>query len=286
MYKNIIALSAGIFLLATLKLNAASNVIYGEDDRIDMYQVEDPALKDIARSTLALVRGSKLEEHKDYFLLKSEEFGLAYGLCLGERFEKQGIAAFCSASLIGPDLVLTAGHCIRTCGSEKFVFDFAINQEGDNPDIISKNSVYSCKEIVARELENTKDGLDYAIVRLDREVNDRMPLSLRTKGKPSNGTNIFVIGHPTGLPKKLAAGAKVREYGPSNRPYFTANLDTYGGNSGSAVFNARTNEIEGVLVRGERDFVFENSCRVSNRCEDGECMGEHVTKISTILSRL
>ena len=40
----------------------------------------------------------------------------------------------------------------------------------------------------------------------------------------------------------------------SNLYYFTANLDTYRGNSGSPVFNAITHKVEGVLVRGEQDF--------------------------------
>ncbi|MEK7233144.1 MAG: S46 family peptidase [Elusimicrobiota bacterium] len=37
----------------------------------------------------------------------------------------------------------------------------------------------------------------------------------------------------------------------SNPGFFVANLDTYGGNSGSAVFNVETNLVEGILLRSE-----------------------------------
>ena len=64
--------------------------------------------------------------------------------------------------------------------------------------------------------------------------------------------------------------------------YFVANLDTYGGNSGSAVFNTDTGLVEGILVRGENDFVYSNGCRVSNVCPAPGCRGEDVTKISEL----
>ena len=72
-----------------------------------------------------------------------------------------------------------------------------------------------------------------------------------------------------------------------NKPgYFVANLDTYGGNSGSAVFNAKTGVIEGILVRGENDYVYKGNCRVSNVCASDGCRGEDVTKLSAITATI
>ena len=64
--------------------------------------------------------------------------------------------------------------------------------------------------------------------------------------------------------------------------YFETNLDVYGGNSGSAV--ASLNEqgellyIEGILVRGNPDFVPSGACYVSNVCSDSSgCSGTNGT---------
>jgi V8-like Glu-specific endopeptidase len=86
------------------------------------------------------------------------------------------------------------------------------------------------------------------------------------------------------LPTKIDDGAQVRSNAPSG--YFVATTDSYGGNSGSSVFNYDTGEVEGVLVRGEDDYVYRNGCMVSNVCEESGCRGEDVTKISSVLPYL
>ena len=65
------------------------------------------------------------------------------------------------------------------------------------------------------------------------------------------------------LPRKYAGGQTsiVREN--NNSDYFQANLDAYGGNSGSAVINAETHEVEGILVRGSYDFDSAGECDIS-----------------------
>jgi V8-like Glu-specific endopeptidase len=89
------------------------------------------------------------------------------------------------------------------------------------------------------------------------------------------GSEVLVIGHPTGLPTKLADGAVIRSL---KETYFIANLDTYGGNSGSAVFDANSGLVEGILVRGEQDYVRSSSgCLASNVCRNDGCRGEDVT---------
>jgi len=49
-----------------------------------------------------------------------------------------------------------------------------------------------------------------------------------------------------------------------NPIFFDANLDTFGGNSGSPVFDARTNAVVGILVRGADDYREEGGCDVVN----------------------
>jgi hypothetical protein len=59
-----------------------------------------------------------------------------------------------------------------------------------------------------------------------------------------------------GLPQKYAPAAKIRDN----------SLDTCGGNFGSPVFNATDYKVEGILVRGENDFVSDGTCYVSLVC--------------------
>ena len=76
----------------------------------------------------------------------------------------------------------------------------------------------------------------------------------------------------------MPPGANVRDNSPDS--FFVANLDTYGGNSGSPVFNQDDDVVEGILVRGETDFVFNGTCVVSNVCPTTGCRGEDVTRTS------
>jgi subtilisin-like proprotein convertase family protein len=262
----------------------SSAVIYGADNRKNLVDVADTELRRVARSTVALMESDDLSDAgSGRTRIRSESYATRNNLCSDEPFREEKLAAFCSGSLVAPNLVITAGHCITAakCASVKFVFDYAVTTRGVTPEDIESSKVYGCAEVVGRELQS--NGSDWAVVRLDRAVADREPLRLRRSGEIAAGAELVVIGHPVGLPTKIAGGAKVRSLTPD---YFVANLDTYGGNSGSAVFNAQTLEIEGILVRGETDFVARGSCMVSNRCADDACRGEDVTRISKVLAHV
>ncbi len=60
-----------------------------------------------------------------------------------------------------------------------------------------------------------------------------------------------MLGHPWGLPLKIAGGGKVvKNEHSESRFFFEAMLDTFSGNSGSPVLNEATLEVEGILVVG------------------------------------
>ena len=143
------------------------------------------------------------------------------------------------------------------------------------------DNIYGCAEVIEQKLDPiTKE--DYALIRLNRKVSDRAPLEFRKTGEIENFESLVIIGHPLGLPTKIADNSNVRTN--DNEFYFVANLDSFGGNSGSAVFNANTGMVEGVLVRGENDFNYdlENGCYRINTCRDDGCRGEDVTRITRI----
>ncbi len=297
-------------LLATLLLPAGASadnkIIYGADNRLDYF--EAPAdRKTMANSVVSLWDAGDLEANGSKFRLKTTKFTdmiqeqAGAPLCATEPFREQPVGAFCSGSLVGEDLIMTAGHCITSevkCKDTKFVFGFAVKSRGGKaPAEVPASDVYSCSKIETQKLAASDttgnpmldqllgkiSDLDFAIIRLDRKVTGRKALPVNAFKTLKNGDPLFVIGHPVGLPLKVADDATVRDIG-EGKAYFTANLDTYGGNSGSAVFNAKTGIIEGILVRGDQDFraggTEETPCVESNRVAQDGGGGESVTKIN------
>lgn len=287
--KRVLMTCAALLAAGRLAVPASAQVdgqvIYGSDDRIDVYQTQSSTLRTLADSTVALFEGSGVTTVGGKAKLATSPYGESMGLCKNEPFYEQVNGAFCSGSLIAPDVIMTAGHCVQSqdaCVGTKFVFGFAVKEAGKMPLEVPAQDVYGCKKLLGREQIN--DGQDWALVQLDRKVVGHTVLKLNMTGKIENKTPIVVIGHPAGLPTKIAGGATVRD--ASKDGYFVANLDTYGGNSGSAVFNAKTALVEGILVRGENDYVYRNGCRVSNVCPANGCRGEDVTKISAVSDKI
>jgi len=257
-------MTQSLFILASLILSAhlmakvdGHNVIYGEDNRKDVFESTNASYIELSKSTAAMINASNLNVLDNGDVVVNGRTLESRGVCAKERFSKQISAANCSGFLVGDNKLVTAGHCIKSeadCNSYKWVFDFKVDFAEQGKVNVPKSSVFSCKRIISRSLDSYR--------------------------KISKGDELVVIGHPTGLPTKIADGAKVRSL---QGKFFVANLDTYGGNSGSAVFNVQTEEVEGILVRGENDYVSSNmGCQVSNVCTDEGCRGEDVTYITNI----
>jgi hypothetical protein len=265
----------------------SGKVIYGTDDRRDVFQETNPDRRVWADSTCALVDASQLTEEADgTFTLGVSEYQV-YGLpaCEDEPFREQPVAAYCTGFMVGPDLIATAGHCFSEYDLPyaRFVFGFRMEDATTPRTTIDETEVYTGIEVVAHQLQG---DFDYSIIRVDRtiEAPGAQILRLRSGGTIPVGTRVGVIGHPAGLPAKIAFGdtAQVRE--SSKAGYFVANLDTFGGNSGSPVFNADTGLVEGILVRGEEDFTFDDNCFRSLVLPDDGGSGEEVSKSATFAS--
>ncbi|OGR42281.1 MAG: hypothetical protein A2X35_00830 [Elusimicrobia bacterium GWA2_61_42] len=299
LFKSISMLAAAAVVLPSLA-NAGAKSIYGNDDRLDYFEAS-AGMRVLSDSVVSLWPSQQVKFDGGEFKLATMSFGDALDLCPGEKFREQPIGAFCSGTLVGEDIVMTAGHCITDeakCADTRFVFGFNIDKEGGEArTAVKAKDIYGCKRIIKRDLDKqgsgiigtglailgallNKAGPDYALVQLDRKVEGRKPLPVNRDGI-DNGAQIFVIGHPVGLPLKVAGNATVRDAGP--KAFFTTDLDTFGGNSGSAVFNTRTNLIEGILVRGGTDFVATPAgCKAQARVGQAEGKGEAVTKISML----
>lgn len=280
-------LSLATIALFTLSNSAFSNitpkVVYGEDNRVDVFETTNQNYKRLALSTAAMIPSGSIVYDGQKVTISSGTLS-GDGICADEKFSTQPTAAMCSGFLVGKDLLVTAGHCITSdadCNSNSWVFDYAMTDAKTAPSSLPASSVYKCSKIISRTLDRSTQN-DYALIKLDRAVTDRSPLTYRTTGKIAKNSEIVVIGHPSGLPTKISDGAFVREI--SNKYFFQANLDTFGGNSGSAVFDAKTGMIEGILVRGERDYEYDSSasCYRPKKCAMDECRGEDVTRITNV----
>jgi hypothetical protein len=186
------------------------------------------------------------------------------------------------------------------------VFDFMMAENGEHPDRVPVEDVYYCNKIVARQYTATND---WAILEMDRGATPfHSPLPVRRSGAVETDPEVaglIAVGHPAGIPAKISggpeeigatglSGSQVREVHPE---YFgsniDANLDDFGGNSGSAVFSVDLHGslrfVEGILVRGNADYVYNGTCWETHYCDDlGGCAGgwEEATRITEILPHL
>jgi hypothetical protein len=274
-----------LFCLLSLPALASSSLqgVYGKDHRQDIYQVLDPNIRRTAASTMAMFSSEDLEKKGSYYKIVADQLGEYYELCPEEKFFYQPIASYCSAALITPSIVLTAGHCVEPeeCSDTRFVFDYQYDNPGRDVTVVPETSVYSCKKIIARQSDY---NLDFALVQLDRPVTDRSPLKLATANiKP--GENIFMLGYPSGLPLKYSGPGMAHEQGPD---YFYAYIDSFSGNSGSSVFSMKSKEIVGILARGIEDYYLDKKrkCHKAYDCKSNGCYGEEITNIEPVLKVL
>ncbi len=265
--------------------------VYGQDDRVDLYQA-DQIMKKLAGSTAALFEDTDLvwDAAGRQFKLTPVSLKEQYNLRDGQRFNEQPIGSFCSAALVGEDLVLTAGHCFKPdpngapCKNTRFVFGYAVTAAGETPVSFPGENVYSCKSVLVQQVQDQKTnfmcsrgrcvsrapagaGPDFALVRLDRKVAGRQPLAV-SRTNVAEGAQVAAIGYPSGLPVKVAGNAKVRSV--TAKGYFVADLDTFAGNSGSPVFNMATYKIEGVLSRGAKDYTYSSGGAPIDDPEDAD----------------
>lgn len=249
-----------LFLLFSLSSFANTNAIYGEDNRIDVYATSNPLQLGMAQTTAAMIDKNHLKVQGGETLITGKTLGEMFKLCPTERFRNQVVAATCSGTLIAPDLIMTAGHCYemakQTCKENVWVFDFKISSENQTSVTVSNSKIYECDKVLLSEM-NLNDRYDHALIKLKRPVTDRAFAKLSSSGEIRNGESIVLVGHPSGLPTKIAADGYVLSQTPTS---FLSNLDAFTVNSGSGVFNAKTGEVEGILSSGRSDYDSFGNC--------------------------
>lgn len=268
-----------------------AKVVYGTDDRLEVYAHPDEALAQVAReSVVALIPATRLSVGEGgFYEIIANDLETQRGVCPDASFANQPVAATCSGVLIADDLILTAGHCVgptRPCDAFRYVFNYHLAAENTLAPI-RESDVYSCSRIVLDLAPASTNDVtpDFAVIQLDRSVTaDHVPASVRPATPLEVGDPISMIGSGSGLPAKIDSGAFVAS-APGD--HYVANLDAFEGHSGSASFDEDA-QLAGILVSGR---VPDYEPRPGQECLDvnvfdDSAAGEAVQRIAPVIDAL
>ncbi|MFT5355912.1 MAG: S1-C subfamily serine protease [Polyangiales bacterium] len=253
-------------------------VVYGDDDRVEVHAHPSPVLRSVAESAVAVhLNNGALDESNpaNIRVTYSRTLGEAKDLCPGERFAEQIEPGVCSGTLIDDQHILTAGHCVDEAddcdGTTAWVLGFRVQPDGSIAPIVA-DDVYRCAQVLAYR----DDNADHALIRLDRPVRGHTPATVRVfeAGLPL-GTPLTLMGHPNGLPLKIASGGTITYSDPGGEDLL-ATLDAFSGNSGSGVFND-AGELVAILDGGDTDYIENGDCSIVNVISVPEDDGESLT---------
>lgn len=264
------------------------------DDRRDPY-LEPRSSRAVvahARRTCQLVSASALEFRSDGRVrLHHQVYGSYNALChtepfweqpavLERRAESYGAFGY-SGYLLTPHAILTCWHGWEHLSYEPqfAVFDYAVAPGGDDPTLLPRDRVLAVAPYPVAGPES-HDGAahcegDWVVLGLQQAVTHLGAVRPPELRDARRRRGVYALGHPRGLPLKLVENGTVLAVTGCT---FRTDLDTYVGNSGSPVFDARTHALVGVVTDGQKDegdfeAVPALGCYVANRI-DGLVTGQ------------
>ncbi|MEC7288939.1 MAG: SUMF1/EgtB/PvdO family nonheme iron enzyme, partial [Pseudomonadota bacterium] len=158
----------------------------------------------------------------------------------------------CTATLVGPDRIVTADHCFGRYRDKGGVSPIAAHvvfghlDSLDTKDTVLKRRV-DLSSIESLMQDSGDDGADIAFARLDRPLNTYTYAEF-AKVPPEPNQLLYVIGHPKGLFQTITRGAcRVLEISGIQ---IVHTCDTEGGSSGAPIFLQASNLIVGIHTDG------------------------------------
>lgn len=250
-----------LFSASALKAEVPSiqglGAVYGVDDREFVSNKSDKKIQELSKSIALIVTVDRIDVGMFKTRINAANSQEELNMCVSERFVTAPALPGCTGFLVAPNILASAGHCFQTeddCANKKIIFDVEAKKQSRKGYSVNSNTVYSCSKIISNQYDPSRPDLqDYALIQLDRAPKNRLPLKLNLTKKIADKEKVFMIGHPFGMPLMLSPRGAVNNN--SSELQFSANLDSFEGNSGSPVFNAKTFEVEGILVNGQQDLV-------------------------------
>ncbi len=198
--------------------------------------------------------------------------------CPGVAFNEQTSLPVCTAFLVKADMILTAGHCGLVnqagCDTNMWVFNYTsenlkLSPSKEIPNFtnveIKGSNAYRCKKIISSAYQPQENGLDYALIQLDRPVTNGFINKLKSSVALTKQDQIFTIGALSGTPLVSTAPDFIQNI---SSHYVSGPFDLIERGSGGPAYDARTNEIIGIMVSSSKDYFFENFQQAkSNQCQ-------------------
>lgn len=228
-------------------MSTSEPVISGVDGRLDVYQLEQHALRRNADGVALLAFASEITQTGQHAHLANETFRNADNMCAGARFANQPVAlgGYCTTFLVAPRLVATAAHCTGYAPVDTDLTEFRVVFGFEMKNAKTANLTFPMHDVyTAVRVSATCGVADCTLIELDRPVTGHKVLKIRRSGTLSPTASVYVMGYPFALPLKYDAPTPISFI---REGVIFAPLDIAGGNSGSPVFNATTNEVEGTL---------------------------------------
>ncbi len=270
------------FILFSIVLSsyvcAQNKSVYAEDSRKDYFEIDDNLIKDQSKAIAIQVDKKALLDKGDYYRLQTQSLR-AFNYCSSFKFSNQYSVGKCTGFLVNKNKLLTSATCVKNqfdCDNNSWVFNYTKKSKYHNPITSKKEHVYKCKQILKRKY-STKYKTSFALIELTKEVLDIQPLELAA-ASPELNDNIYMIGSPHGLPLKLSTEANIKKIYKS---FFKATVDAAKSNSGSPVFNSKS-QVIGVYSHGPSQSSTRGDCLVPSKY-NGKSGYEYITRTDIII---